>query len=226
MLKINPLFAIPLLAWPLVGAAQVPAAAPPPPRFFAGLSGSFGGYPLPVRALWHPTGVNVATMGPVLGVQLRPRWALQLGAAYAQAHSMTTYQYNTDTLQPDRYDKRTTRLRTLVVPVLARYALTRQAAHRFQAEVLGGVSAVLAMRPSTVSQMNATGLEESRYTDSEHSLSACLTLGVGARYALWPRLEVTAEAVLNRQVSSPTVSPYWANPNLSAGLRYRFGPTL
>jgi hypothetical protein len=224
MLKTGSFFALLSLTLPLVTVAQVPATAPPVPRLFAGLSASFGGYPLPASAPWGAGGVNVATVGPVLGVQLRPRWALQLGAAYDEARSTTAYRYDTDPLLPGRYEKRTFRLRTLVVPVLARYALTRHAGHRFQAEAVGGASAVLATGPATVYRMHE-GTVESSYRERQRSASACLTLGLGARYALWPRLEATAEAVLNRQVSHPTRSRYGANPNLSAGLRYRFGPT-
>ena len=65
---------------------------------------------------------------------------------------------------------------------------------------------------------------ESAHSTTTHS--ACLMLGAGLRYALCPRFELTAEAVLNRQITSKTLSSYWVNPNIAAGVRYRFGKAL
>jgi hypothetical protein len=185
-----------------------------------GVSGSFGGYPLPTK-----TGVNVATVVPTVGLQLRPRLALQVSGAFDASHSYAGYDHG-PALPNGEYLKRTSWNRTLVVPVLGRYALTRRVAQRFQADILGGVSYVRFNVRSDVFRMseNGTVLATGEETSTTHS--ACLTLGAGVRYALCQRFELTAEAVLNRQITSKTLSSYGANPNVAAGVRYRFGKAL
>lgn len=203
---------------PLLSAAQtLPPTSERALRFFVGVGGSFGGYPLPKRA-----GVNVRSFVPTVGVQLQPRLAVQLSGAYTAEPTHTTCEY--DPAYPYGTIRRS-RTRTLVLPVLARYTLTRQLAHRFQADVLGGFSFVHFNDRSDVYQLDANLLLLLPPTQqSASSNSACATLGAGVRVALGPRLEITGEAVLNHQLTSPTIGRYWANPNVSAGLRYRFGP--
>ena len=214
-------FSLLTTALPLTSFAQTPATPVAPlPRFFVGIGGSFGGYPLP-----RQSGVNVATFVPTVGMQLRPRLALQVSGAYDASHSYTNYDYGDG--QPNGEQvKRTNWNRTLVVPVLARYALTRRATQRFQADVLGGVSYVRFSVRSDVFRMSADGALLSTGEETATTNSACLTLGGGLRYIVCPRFELTADAVLNRQITSRTRSSYWVNPNLAAGVRYRFGRAL
>lgn len=124
---------------PLVGVAQTMSTTPVAtvaPRFFVGVGGSFGGYPVPGQS-----GVNVRSFVPTVGIQLQPRLAVQVSGAYTPDHQSTTYEY--DPSYPYyATTERSTRTRTLVIPVLARYTLTRKLAHRFQADVLGGFSFV------------------------------------------------------------------------------------
>lgn len=207
---------------PFLGMAQSAAPAVAVPRFFVGLEGSFGGYPVPK----YDTGSNVASVVPTVGLQVRPRLAVQLSAAYDQDHSDNTFSYPDNPANPGLYVARTNWRSTLVVPVLARYTLTRQLKHRFQADLLGGVSIVHYAVRSTVFNMLNYSVVESTYEETNRATAGCLTLGAGARYAVWPRLELTAEAVLNRQVTSPMRTGYFAHPNLTAGLRYRFGRSL
>ena len=202
---------------PLLSAAQtLPPTPEQAPRFFVGVGGSFGGYPLPKRA-----GVNVRSFVPTVGVQLQPRLAVQLSGAYTAEPTHTTYEYD----PAYAYGTvRRSRTRTLVLPVLVRYTLTRRLAHRFQADVLGGFSFVHFNDLSDVYQLDANQQLLPSTQRSASSNSACAALGAGVRVALCPRLEIAGEAVLNHQLTSPTIGQYWANPNLSAGLRYRFGP--
>jgi hypothetical protein len=208
---------------PLLSAAQTSAQMPAPtpdlaPRFFVGAGGSFGGYPLPERA-----GINVRSFVPTLGVQLKPRLAVQVSGAYTPEPAATTYEY--DPAYPTfATTERRRRTHTLVVPVLARYTLTCQLAHRFQADALGGFSFVHFNVLSDVYPLDANLMPLPPAQESHSTTSACATLGAGVRFALCPRFEITGEAVLNHQLTSRTIGQYWANPNLSAGLRYRFGP--
>lgn len=204
---------------PLLSAAQTPAPTPRlASRFFVGAGGSFGGYPLPSRA-----GINVRSFVPTVGVQLKPRLAVQVSGAYTDESASTTYQFAPTNTYPVT-TQRHSRTRTLVIPVLARYTLTRKLAHRFQADVLGGFSFVHFNLLRDVYPLDANQQPLPPTQESQRTNSACATLGAGVRFALCARLEITGEAVLNHQLTSPTIGQYWANPNLSAGLRYRFGP--
>lgn len=157
-----------------------------------------------------------------LGGQLKPRLAVQVNGAYTAEPAYTTYEYG-PAYSSFATIRRSTHTRTLVIPVLARYTLTRQLAHRFQADVLGWFSLVHFNVRSDAYSLDANQQPLPPTRKSQRYTSICATLGAGVRFTLCSRLEITGEAVLNHQLTSPTVGQYWANPNLSTGLRYRFG---
>ncbi|UOQ73046.1 hypothetical protein [Hymenobacter cellulosilyticus] len=183
------------------------------------LQGSFGGYPER-----YGSATNVATLTPTLGWQVLPRLGVQAGAALdTDVRARNFYLYTVDEYGRlvDGGDMASrVRQRTLVVPVLARYTLTKRAERRLQFDVLGGGSLVHVALRQRITPIGTASSQTSETTTTSNSL--CMTLGGGARYTVWKGLELTAEAVLNRQIVSPN-RMHKANPNLAAGLLYRFG---
>jgi hypothetical protein len=183
-----------------------------------GVGGLLAGCPLPNGGL-----VNLKSFVPTLGLQLRLRWGVEVSAAYDTDYRHTTILY--ETLDPSTgqgavdYATRTTRVRALLVPVLARYALLPRPAQRLQVDVLGGLSLVHAVTRQSL----AAGAGAPYELGTSRATGVCLTLGPSVRYQVGAGLQLTAEAVLNRQVQSPT-RLYPANPSVSAGVRYYFGP--
>lgn len=209
-----------LAAAPLLGQAQTLDAPTRPhsPQVFVGVGGLFAGCPLPNGGL-----VNLKSFVPTLGLRLRPRWGVEVSAAYDTDYRHTRASY--ETYDPGTgqwgvdYATRTSRIRALLVPVLARYALLNRPVQRFQVDLLGGLSLVHAV----MRQSMATGSGELYDLGTNRATGVCLTLGPSVRYRVGSGLEVTAEAVLNRQVQSPR-RLHAANPSVSAGVRYSFGP--
>lgn len=209
-----------LLLAPLVGQAQTSdgPARVHSPQVVVGVGGLFAGCPLPNGGL-----VNLKSFVPTVGVQVRPRWGVELSAAYDTDYRHTTTSY--ETLDPSTgqwaldYATQTRRIRALLVPVLARYALLNRPAQGFQVDLLGGLSLVHAV----TRQSMAAGSGEPYELGTSRATGVCLTLGPSVRYTVGAGLQVTAEAVLNRQVQSPT-RLHEANPSVSAGVRYYFGP--
>ncbi|SMC00693.1 outer membrane insertion C-terminal signal [Hymenobacter roseosalivarius DSM 11622] len=208
-----------LVLAPWVGQAQTPdaPARAHSPQVFVGVGGLFAGCPLPKGGA-----VNLKSFVPTLGVQLRPRWGVEVSAAYDTDYRHTRASY--ETLDPSTgqwvvdYGTRTSRIRALLVPVLARYALLNRPAQRFQVDVLGGLSLVHAV----ARQSMTAGSGEPYELGTSRATGVCLTLGPSVRYQVGAGLQVTAEAVLNRQVQSPR-RLHAANPSVSAGVRYSFG---
>ena len=108
----------------------------------------------------------------------------------------------------------------MAVPILARYAITRQVAHRFQADVLGGVTLTNVTVTTDIVPFDAQQQPLSAYQETTSRTGTCLTLGTGVRYALLPQLEITSEFVINTRQPKQTFG------NFSGSLRYRFGHSL
>lgn len=133
-----------LLPW--CGHAQTTPT--PRPRFYVGLSAASSSVKSPDGFTGTPTLPNTRNSLPLLpqltaGWQLAPRLALQLGVRYAQQHDT----YNFEQQRVDATERPylapgyfAFQLRSVAVPVLLRYTLTRDAARRLQVDALGGVT--------------------------------------------------------------------------------------
>ncbi|TVT39508.1 hypothetical protein FNT36_17840 [Hymenobacter setariae] len=216
-----------LLGSSFAGYAQTtdPAAAL---RFYGGLGvyssshqdlGSWGnGARIPVQAL--------------VGYQLRPRLAVQLGVVYSGNRSTYDGQngyYNNGI--PVAYSVGSYSERSTTTSLLARYTLTRKLEHRFQADLLGGAKFEYSAyndkgtyfdnRPATPS---ATPFD---YTSTYKS--ALLSLGPSLRYRVVSRLDVVYDLTFDLPILGGNYSNsiYSPRPRLQAtmalGLRYRFG---
>ena len=215
-----------LAASPLLSSAQAPAEAPTP-RYYVGLTA--------YSSSFQPLGGNNYKPGPqttipvqvVAGYQLRPHWAVQLGAAYtgyrqeysylghyAEAGGSNAYDFS--------YNGRYT-VRKLSLALLGRYTLTRTRTHRLQVDALGGVTYEHgSMRDAGLFTSNQGGpLLTSNYGSVVREHTLLVGLGPGLRLRAAQRLEVMLDVLF----SSPVYSS--GNFDLTSatalGLRYRFG---
>ncbi|SNS07423.1 outer membrane beta-barrel protein [Hymenobacter mucosus] len=211
------LLVICLISFAFTSSAQTNPAATSP-RFYLGVGASALSY-APASSynrLRHP--------GPSLsvGIQLTPQWALQAGAALNWRNDSDSQSYQpspSEGLTVYQYNIRST---TLIVPLLARYTFTDPAGP-FRGDLLGGVTLLHTAAHFTSSSTPAGQvpfLADERYTVTRGSF----TLGLGARYELLPRVEVTADGLANVAV---TDSFYEFSDrfflNFGVGIRYYLG---
>ena len=187
-----------LLSVPLATLAQ--STSPPPAyRFYGGLAvytsaaQSLGGYygsrySVPVQA--------------TLGYQLRPRLAVQVGLAYSRVRSNYSYANEYFDSNANLISDITTTAharRTFSTSVLARYTITRQAAHRFQVDALGGPSfdhsfGSSATTEATTSQ-GSTSVSSSDYSYAYNNLR--INVGPSLRYRFGKHLDAAYDILLN-----------------------------
>ncbi|MCC3154631.1 outer membrane beta-barrel protein [Hymenobacter sp. BT770] len=218
-----------LLSTPLLTLAQTadPTSAP---RFYVGL-GAYSSYYQHLGNRGFLGGVQVPVQLTV-GYQWRPRLAVQVGLAYSgmsHSYSNSGYFYDYATGSPVlSYSKMSGRYtgRNASMSVLARYTLTRNPAHRLQFDALGGLT--LEHRASSSSGTRSDSVQSSIVTSPygyrySHNM-LLLTLGMGARYRITPRFEVTYDFTINRAVAPGyyLTNSYLTHTN-ALGLRYRFG---
>ena len=217
-----------LLGSSLAGRAQSTEPAPAP-HFYGGLGvysssyqnlGSWGnGARIPVQAL--------------VGYQLRPRLAVQLGLAYSGNRSEYAYSTSYSSYYPappstlvdiaGTYTERST-----TTSLLARYTLTRKPAHRFQADVLGGIK-VEYSRYRDAGTYTTHDQATPAVTPFEYPAtysSTLLSLGASLRYRVAPRLEAVYDLTFDQPISKGDAY-YGLRPQatMALGLRYRFGPS-
>jgi hypothetical protein len=203
-------------ALPLASLAQTTEMAPLP-RYYVGL----GIYQFPTKS-------NAAPVTPTFGWQFQPRWAVQASLAFgSQRYSYEGSRAYYDDANPKQYHEVTYsgffRTRSLALPVLVRYTFTRPQQHRFQADLLGGVTWVRrAFRREEYTIDRAQGLDATnRYDQFSHGLYA--TIGPSLRCRIWKGLEVTGDAEYNLLVVEHTnLFKSQTEGTLAAGLLYRF----
>ncbi|GAB3589501.1 outer membrane beta-barrel protein [Hymenobacter daeguensis] len=213
--------------------AQTPADIPAPPassRFYVGLAA----YHSTFQNLGRWQRGNAGFRVPVqlmAGYQLRPRLALELGAAYSGAteHYASSGRYYIPTNPSGTYYdyRETSTVRKTSVSARARYTLTRNPAHRLQFDVLGGFT--LERLTSSAHGTETDSIGGAFVTQAYSSLYSINTLlataGVGARYRLAPRFELSYDLGISKDLVSD--EPYSHAQGLTTshalGLRYRFG---
>lgn len=219
---IRPLLAGLLLGAPCAGLAQTF------PHYYLGLAAYSSDY----QGLGgsYNQGVRVPVQA-VVGYQLRPRLAVQLGVAYSSATASyfgisKYYTGSAAAASPYAYfiDQGQTTRRNTSVALLARYTLTRQPAHRFQVDALGGFTLELQRLDfsSTRTDIDSTSThfamtqtqEQSRRTD------LLLTAGISPRLRFGRHLEALLDVTINKALTLRTTGLSGA---AALGLRYRFG---
>jgi len=209
---------------PLAGRAQDPAPVPAP-RYYVGVAAYSSAYQ-PLSGGYQGTRLPFQLTA---GYQLRPRLALQLGVAYS---GVSSSYFNASHYFPNPgapgvyfdYDIHSTERNTSLA-LLARYTLTRQAAHRLQVDLLGGLT--LEAGYYTYNSLHTDSSQvpvTRRFDQSGTDWSYLLTAGPSVRYRLGRHLEALLDFTLNHDFNSdhrPHSSVLTGATAL--GLRYRFG---
>ena len=216
-----------LLFSPLLSRGQSPAEPAAAPRFYVGLAAYHSNYQNLGSWRQSDTGFRVPVQ-LTAGYQLRPRLALELGAAYSGrsgAYAFDRY-LNQGTGGPVWYYlySNTFTDRITTVSALARYTLTRQPAHRLQVDALGGLTLVHGNSYSRgFEASDFSGTFESVPFDrrSTHN-DFLLTAGLGLRYRLAPRFELDFDLTTNRNLNNQRVYSGFTG-SAALGVRYRFG---
>jgi hypothetical protein len=166
----------------------------------------------------------------VVGYQLRPRLAVQLGVAYSGNSHDYAYSTSYSSYYPSPPGSiidfaGTYKERSTTATVLARYGLTRKSAHRFQADLVGGAKFEYA-RQSYVGTQTTHDQAAPVVTAYEYPSSfqqVALSLGVGLRYRLASRLEATYDWTLDQPLYSNYYDSHRLQSTMALGLRYHFG---
>jgi len=216
-----------LLALPLTSHAQA-TELPTAPHFYGGLgvyssshhnlgNWGYGQARIPVQA--------------VVGYQVRPRLAVQLGLAYSG--NRTDYAYSTS--YSSYYPSPPSSIidfagirkeRSATATLLARYGLTRKPAHRFQADLLGGAkfeySRYSDVGTSTTHDQAAPVV--TAYESPSTYTQPLLSLGFGLRCRLVSRLEAAYDFTFDLPVGSSSYYSSRLQATMALGLRYHFSP--
>ena len=216
-----------LLSLPLASRAQAPGL-PTTPHFYGGL----GVYSSSHQNLGGLSdGRARVPVQAVVGYQLRPRLAVQLGVAYNGNRSAYGFSTSYSSYYPfppnsiiDYAGTQTER--SASVTALARYVLTRQATHRFQADLLGGAKFEYShYRDEGSRTTHDQGAPVSvPYGIPSSYTQPLLSLGFGLRYRLVSQLEAAYDFTFDQPLGK---NDYYSGSRLQAttglGLRYHFG---
>lgn len=163
-----------------------------------------------------------------VGRRLAPRWAVQ--ASYSAYHFLgeSGGRGTTETGEPmSSYTRGEDWVKA--IPLLLRYRLTRNPAHRMQFDGLLG-TALVSYRDTYESKYTINDQVVRQTSWSTQAMNAYLVLGSGASYRLGRHLEACFDLSLTRNLHtiSPSVSRQQLNSTFgfqrgwSLGLRYRF----
>jgi hypothetical protein len=206
-----------LASFPLSGTAQ--PSPPAAPHLYIGVGASALSY-APASSY-----SKLTSLAPALtaGVQLRPQWAVQVGAALSWRRYADTQSYARSPGQPPTVYTYDNHLTYLTIPLLARYSWATLAA-RFHLDALAGLTLLHVSQHFT---STSTEFGQAPYQVDEQSsfTRGSLSLGPAVRYALASQVELTGDALVNVAVGE---SYYQFKDrfffNLLAGVRYTFGP--
>ena len=231
MAPFRPLLIGLLLGAPALCRAQTPAAAPPLPRFYVGLAA--------YSSAFQPIGNSAETgfslpLQATVGYQLRPRLAVQAEVSYqsqrySYAFSGPSYVSTNNGQQrlgPLQETTANRQRRALAASLLARYTLTRQPARRLQVDLLGGFSLEHYRLATHGVTTDSVANPVSTFNDDNADTSLLLSLGVGVRYRLGPRLEATGSGLVGVPLTGYAGLQgfeFRFKPSFAVGLRYHFG---
>lgn len=200
---------------------------PTAPHFYGGL----GVYSSSRQNLgsWNINQARIPVQA-LVGYQLRPRLAVQLGVAYSGNSDDYAYSTSYSSTYPPppstvvdfagQYKER-----FVTATLLARYGLTRKPGHRFQADVLGGAKFeyVRYGEAGTRTTYNQAAPVATAYSAPHTSTQSALSLGFGLRYRLVSQLEVAYDFTFDLPVARSDYYSSRLQASTSLGLRYHFG---
>jgi len=211
---------------PLLGLSQT---ASPYPRYYVGVAAYASNYQ-PFRSSY--LGLQLPVQATV-GYQLRPRLAVQASVAYssnARSYFGVNKYYTGSAAAASPYAyyefSGTDTQHSTQVDLMARYTLTRQAAHRFQVDLLGGLSL---LRRRFISASTRTDIDSTQTikvttvgaaNDAYHDL--LVTAGVSTRYRFGQHLEAVLDITFDQRLTNGNTFGSFGNAT-ALGLRYRFG---
>ena len=210
-------------------AQTIPAETPAAPRYYVGLGAYSSFYQQIGSRRTGNTGFAVP-LQLTAGYQLSPRVAVQLAVAYSgRTYDQSYLYYNLSTPPPysgyEATGKSTDRYTS--ASALVRYTITHDLTKRLQFDALGGVGFEHAQShgrgTQSITSLGTTQTGPYDFSSSRNTL--LLTAGVGIRYRLSSRFELTGDFTVNRALTTP----HGYNPNTqltgaqSLGVRYRFG---
>lgn len=194
---------------PLVGIAQTA------PRLYLGASGS-------LTRLYPFESYAKTSAGPAItaGLSLTPHWAIETGAqlAWTKQAGSGSFSINGTTFLYDA----SSRNRTLIVPLLARYTLTAASSH-LRVDLLGGATWLHQAIHAESTSADGSGLTTQYRTD--YTLNdICVTLGPQLRYALGSKVDLKLSVPVSLRVSHPSETKFASRllftPQL--GVQYAF----
>lgn len=199
-------------------------------KFYVGLGVYSGPYQYLGRTNLRDNKYRVPVQA-TLGYQLRHRLAVQLGLVYSGYESKSAYDYtytDTNNYRVNHNSNYTATVRTVNTSLLMRYTLTRQPAHHFQVDLVGGLLLIHQRVHSTSTDFysyidypqgpTTTVENDDYYTYNELNVS----LGPSFRYRFGQRLEAVGDILFNVPI---TGSYRHLDSSLALGLRYRFDPS-
>ncbi|MGI4760221.1 MAG: outer membrane beta-barrel protein [Janthinobacterium lividum] len=218
-----------LLGTPFASLAQS-IDLPTTPHFYGGL----GVYSSTRQDLgnWNLDQTRIPVQA-LVGYQLRPHLAVQLGVAYSGNSNDYAYSTSYSSTYPSPPSAivdfaGSYKERFVTATLLARYGLTRKPSHRFQADVLGGAKFEYARYSNLGTQTthDQAAPVSTAYDSPSTYTQPALSLGFGLRYRLVGQLEVAYDFTFDLPV---TRSDYYYSSRLQSsaflGLRYHFGPS-
>jgi hypothetical protein len=203
-----------LASLPLVSLAQTEPASS---RFYAGVGAN-----LLTNVPFNSAGVP-RLVGPSLtgGMYLSPRLALQASVSYhwqSESHTFPSYNYGQGTIGGDSY---LDRYKYFMVPVLLRYTFT-PFDKRFKFDGLIGATAVYSHFYHKSTTLSYTGVPYSSESNN-NIFRASLTLGPAIRYAVSPKVEITANGLVNMGIGNSYRFSDRLFLNALVGAQYSFG---
>lgn len=217
--------------------AQTSAATPATPRYYVGLSAYTSYYQQIGNRRTGTTGFAVP-LQLTAGYQLSPRVAVQVAVAYSGRTYDQNYSfYNLSTSPPypvtSGYEvtgKSTDRYTS--ASALVRYTLTHDLTKRLQFDALGGFGLEHAQSHGrgTQSTTSMGTVQTSDYDITYSHNTLLLTAGLGIRYRLNSRFELTSDFTVNKALNNENNvfgnavnGTNTLTTSQALGLRYRFG---
>jgi hypothetical protein len=202
-----------LASLPLISQAQTEAASS---HFYVG-----AGVNLVTNVPFTSSGTP-RVYGPSLttGVNLAPRLALQASVAYQRQNYSGGSAYNSGA--GISYESYSSRSKHFTIPVLLRYTLT-PSPKRFQFDGLAGITVLHSSYHYESTSTSSAGYINN-YETNDGQTRASVTLGPAVRYAVSPKVELTA----NGLVSAVIGDTYYRFSdrlflNVLVGAQYSFG---
>ncbi|MDU0370151.1 outer membrane beta-barrel protein [Hymenobacter endophyticus] len=163
------------------------------------------------------------------GIQLRPRFALEVGGLTTTTQSQYSYSYMD--YSPDRttytvnFEDGTTFRRYYILPVLARYTVA--SSEDTKLDLLTGATIFHTREKAEITRYNSMREATEQRKTSEATTAARFMLGLGVQFRLTPRVQLATEARTNpRLIIGPHSGSEVLLPlNMDISVRYCFGAT-